>query len=921
MKVWIKNLILSSPMIWGTLAFTPLGVASTGLDQSGVSVHIERLGGMAHFEFQGQKEWVYNLKREGKKLHLTLPKLSHKSIEKIRTFNNLLVEKTQVSNKYPNKSKISIHLRDSRVESFNYLTQQPNQLILDLFVENNSILADIRKKKQTLHLAKKANKNKRKNKKRIKKSVAQKKISPDRKPAFAEFFALEGEEKVTPLPLEPIYKTEELYELGDFVGDTFNSEDLESSVIEAGGNIYLRFPLLKVENKHLKELQHFTPEYEIQKSFSDENKQARVLLKLFKQRSFASFIKAKRIFRKIFPQTKYNEILNYMEADTWVELWKISKKSEYLTKAMNIYRMLIERHPNSKIAERTLIQAGLLANDVGEYFVATKMLRRYLKLYRDSPFTNHIKIYIADSLAHLNNYDQSRKIFKEVIKNGEKDTTAEASYRLGDIYFLKQSFRRAEGVYNEALEKFPHYAHRFPNAIFNKAEALFHLAEYPNSLKTYKEFSKKFPSHPYTGYALTRIGELIDLLKHNKKMSQGFYNESFFRFRKTTGGTLARIRSLSQRFKYMEEEELRVSIKEIYDHAKAVNLPQVNEFAAFMISDGYYDRGDYLKAAEALISYFQIDPKPVNIRKFEKRISRAIAGEVKKLLQQKEPLASLKIIENHQKSWLSASRRLDVQYFRALAYEKMKLYNEASESYDRVVQRMNSLSGTKEEKERKVFEYYPTFDQLRVRQALVKYNIQKKKEASLLIDKVKNIDNLDMKSKFDFYFTKAKLLFDEKKYAEAIENMKLLEKSKITDSDQEEKFNMFLSEIYEKNNQFDKAITILEEFHKKSKNTADQIYVLSRLFQLYRNKDMKGKAIEAGKTLLEKYEENYNLDRQRYYLGELFFNQNNHKEAQKWWKGLEKKSMWEKLAQNKKIASRWKEEQENKINRIPAMAK
>jgi tetratricopeptide (TPR) repeat protein len=911
MKVWIRHFSIAS--LIGLLATPAFAVPQKA--SYGISAHIERVGGMTHFEFNGQKEWAYDLKKEGNKLHLTLPKLSAKALEKFEDFNSVLVEKIEIDNEHPNKSKLAIHLSDKRVDSFDYLTQDPNNLVVDLFVENDDIISEIRKKKAEIKKVAKVEKPKKKNP--VKKA--------DRNPAFAEYFVVDQPKgkKVDdkPLPLTPEYSMDELYDFGSLSNSSYNEDDLEASVIEAQGNIYLRFPILKLENKHLQELQSFAPEYEIRKSFSDENKQARVLLKLFNNRSFASFIKAKKIYKKTFPVSAYDEILNYVEADTWVELWKLNKRPEYLTKAMDIYKMMIERYPNSKIAERTLIQAGLLAHDVGEYFVATKMLRRYLKNYPYSPFNNHIKIYLADALAHLNNYDGARVAYDQVIEDNERDTAAEASYRLGDIYFLKQSFRRAERSYNEAIKKYPRYAKRFPNAVFNKAEAQFNMAEYPSSLETYKEFFKQFPTHPYSAYALTRIGELVHLLKKDKRAAQGFYNESFFRFRNSMGGTIARMRSLSQRFKDMKEGELKSSIEEIKRREKAIDLHQIDEFSAFMVSDGYYDRGNYLDAANTLINYFQINPKPVNIRKFERRISRAISGEVRERLRKGDLVAALDIIESHQKSWLSKSRRVDVQFFRAKAYEKMNLFEEALDSYARIEKRMKGLRGTKEEKERKVFEYYPTFDQIFLRQAVSRYQNGEKKQALNLLNKIKKINELDPQSKVDFYFTLSQLSFDNKNYADALKTMNLADESVILDPEQKEKFNVFLSEVYEKNGQFDKALSILEKFYEKHKGEQDQVYILSRLFQLYRSKGLKDKAISTGETLLADYGAKYNLDKERYYLGELLFNGNKEREAQRVWKDLTKKSMWSELARNKQVSDNWKQEQDNKINRIPAMAK
>lgn len=915
-----------------TLTALPVVVHSAPMPKnSAIGVAIERVGGMTHIEFSGKNEWFYDLKKDGTVVSLTLPVIADSQVDILRKFTSLLVEKIEVDTQVSNKTQVKIHLSDKRIQNFDYLTQEPSRLVLDLFVEDDELLSQIRKSKEEKMMAK--DKPKEVIKKISKKGATKK--TPDRNPAFAEFFVTDAAgspspplsadqnrpgQITKPLPTEPI-SLDKLLGFGSLANRSLRDESLEEKVLEANGNIYLRFPLLKLENRHLRELQSFVPEYVIKKSFSDENKQARKLLQMFNQRSFASFIKGKKLFKKTFPTSKYDELLSYMEADSWVELWKSNKRSEYLVKAMDIYKMLIERYPNSKISERTLIYAGLLAHDVGEYFVATKMLRRYLEYYPQSPFNNHIRVYLGDSLAHLNNFDAAREVLDKVREDAEKDTAAEALYRLGDIYFLKQSYRRAESAYNQALEKYPRYAEKFPNAIFNKAEALFNLAEYPASLEAYTEFYKKYPNHPYTAYALTRVGELIDLLYDDKHKAQGFYNESFFRFRNHMGGTIARMRSLSQRFKDMSDKELKTAIKEIKEREKAIDLHQVDEFSAFMISDGYYERGDFLQAANTLINYFQINPKPVNIKKFEKRISRAIAGEISENLREGKVVEAIEIIENHQKSWLSKSRRVDVQLFRAMAYEKMKLYDEALESYNRIEKRMVSLKGTKEELERKVFEYYPSFDRVRLRQAVVQYEMGQHKQSLDLLKKVENIGQLDPQSKIDFNYTLSRLSYDNKQYDEALKTALIVDRDQIIDPEKREKFSVFLSEVYEKNQMFDKSLEILEKFYEKFKGEQDQVYILSRLFGLYRSKGMKEKAIETGQNLLTEYDAKYDLDKERYYLGELLFNQNQPREAQKIWKELTKKSMWSELAKNKQVSGDWKKETESKINRIPAMAK
>ncbi len=917
MKVLVLFLILN-------LVFVAERVCGEAqIQDQGVMAHVERVGSMTHFEFSGQNEWDYDIKREGRTLKMILPKMNDASIQKFIETNSLLVEKVEVGDEMPNKTMLSITLSDEKVESFDYLTQKPSLLVIDIFVEDDKILQELKTKKEKTLIAKNEEAKKEEKKKKIAKKSSREK-SKERSPASEYMVVGDGQvdyyNQDEPTQRKIPQNIQELYDFSS-LGASNMDTSLEANVIEAQGNIYLRFPALKLKNPHLKELESYRPQYEIKKSFSDENKQARTLLALFNQRSFASFIKGKRIFKKTFPKSTYDEILSYVEADTWIELWKLNKRQEYLNQAMNLYKMLIERYPKSPIAERTLINTGMLAHNVGEFFIATKMLKRYVQNYGLSPFVDTVKLYLADSLAQLKNYDGAYNILNDVNQTGETGAKIEAKYRMGDIFFLKQSFRRSEQAYLEALTEYPEAYEKYPNAIFNMAEAQFNLAEYKNSLDSFKKFYETFPNHDYSAYALTRSGELVDIIYRDKQWAQGFYNESYYKYRDTMGGALARMRSLSQRFKDMKEKELKYAEEEIFRLKKQVNLPNLDEFAHFMISDGYFGKKDYLKSAQALIEYFQLNPQPANIRKFEKRISRSIASQVDLDINKGRHVQALDLIEKHQKSWLSKSQRVDIQMARAQIYENMGLYKEALSSYDRIDRRLKELSGTREEVERRVFENYPSTDLVALRKAVTYYEMDDKKASLDSLKGVKNIQALKNDAKFDYYFTLSQFSDDNKKYQDAIKTVLLIKPDQISNPEQALKYNLYLASLYEKNKDYDNALATLEKYLPNIKNEEDEFYAKTRIFSIHLNLPSKQKAIKVGEELIAKYAAKKNLDKERYYLGDLYFQTDQLNKAKETWKSLPKKSMWSELAKNKEESGGWSEKTAKSLEKIPAMQK
>src|SRR5262249_28017409 len=158
------------------------------------------------------------------------------------------------------------------VEAFDYLTDDPSRLIVDFYkkTEPEKQVADAApaapataaKAKGKKHAAGK-----------IKGNQAYKDVpAGDRKPAGHEFLKLE---KASP---EDVSLHFGIYDAGDDNYDRFRIKDYEireDAVIASRGNIYLPFPMLKMNISQLDKLMEQQPEYVIHAKDSRENKEAR----------------------------------------------------------------------------------------------------------------------------------------------------------------------------------------------------------------------------------------------------------------------------------------------------------------------------------------------------------------------------------------------------------------------------------------------------------------------------------------------------------------------------------------------------------------------------------------------------------------------------------------------------------------------
>jgi tetratricopeptide (TPR) repeat protein len=362
-----------------------------------------------------------------------------------------------------------------------------------------------------------------------------------------------------------------IFDGGDPEYRRFTMKDFEvkdAAIAASRANIYLPFPMLELGSTHLKNLLAAPPIYEITPkdsgAGSEENKEARLLLTLFSNHRPAIFLSTATDFLKKYPESPYEEIIRYMMADTHYDLYRNEGTPSDFEEAMGLYGHLTEKFPNSPLTERSLLLMGYGYLERGDSFGALKTFQRFIRLKPDSKFNDQVKISIAEAYLKLDRFDDSSALFDEVEKNGKSPRArSDAAFRKGDVFFRKKDFAESIRQYKRAIETYPQASAKYPNAWYNLAEADFITEKYRDGLEAYRVFLQKFPDHTHGGYAMTRMGELMQILGADPKRVTGAYLESGFRYRGTPGAGVARIRFLTDRMPEMKDKELGDAIREI----------------------------------------------------------------------------------------------------------------------------------------------------------------------------------------------------------------------------------------------------------------------------------------------------------------------------------------------------------------------
>lgn len=917
----MRNVILAGCLCFGLVANAANNKVNGFINFQGDTVHLELLG---------QQNWDYDVKRLDDKgqtiVRMTVPALDESTIKSLNTFKSDMVTKVTVDAQGTDgKSVISFTLAGESVDTFDYLTDQPSRLIMDFYLNPNMVKAakKIPAKKDETVTTEAAPKSA--------KTIAKVKTT-NRKPATSDALAIKDSGTVV-AQADQIQSG--IFDGGDPNYERFSIKPYdikEDSIIRAKDNYYISFPMLETPVAQWEKLKITPTIYEITPKGTEENKQARLLLTLFEKERYAVYLKTREWFREKYPKSEYNEIIDFMTGDVNLALYKQSGKMEYFDEAVQKYKEAIEKYPTSPLAERTSLKVGYLTLDRGDNLAALRLFKEHIENKnfggKESLSKDLARMGTGLAFMRLNKWDDAVAQFNEIEKNStNRDLKVEAAYRRGDVWVRAKNYAKAVDEYKNSLKKYPEGQNIYPNAFYNQAESMFGLKMYPQSLDMYREFVKKFPSSDHAPYAMTRLGELLDILGADKSRVMGAYLETYFRYGETPSAVIARLRLLSARMKGMKPKETANAVKEIMELAKKVDLPNMEQFATVMVADGYSQRGEFDKSVNLLSKYYKEHPGSVDAPLLTGRIIGNINSKLDDQVEKGDFIGALKTHSQYADNWLKNSNRLDTKFNVGRAFEMAGTPAESERYYKEVLNRVYALQGTPEAKEISVKEEVPSIEELNLRLAAVSSNEQKYNQAYEYLKNIKNPEKLSENDQIERVGIAVRLLERRGDTDSAVRYLGELLRTWKGQPELVAEPYLKLAELQLKQGKKDEALQALgmiDKLKTDSQKVPAVVHAkaLEMMGNVYLEAGQKDKAIGSYKNLLEQYEDTRPLSSIRYKLGQIYFNRGEVQKAAEVWNEFkgQKSGFWKNLAQEQLKNSEWRDGYKKYIQRIPAMA-
>ena len=886
------------------------------------AAEINHLNEVTHLEIPNVTPADYTIKRNNEVLEITIEGLTEAQQKKLSEYSDRFIRKIEIKKSTSlSKDIITFYLSEKNIEVFDYLTDAPSTLSIDLFAKD-----DAREIDAEYEMAQKLNK------KKFEKNIKSK--SPARDIASTEFIKTIGlvtvsddtddVKKHAETEVEKIKKRKEInkdllrivrlakQDSEDILRfDTDKINFSKDSLIEGRNRIYIKYPVLLSEHKYVSDILEKNVQYDFKKSTDVVTQDFLKLRKIYANEDFKNFLKAKKIFSKKHPKSKFEEMISYMEADAYLKIYAQENEKIFYDRSLKIYDSLINKYPESPVSERTLLLISYLRLQNKQYFEAVRNLKLYLTKYEKSPLYENIQLILAQSLVYLHEYKDAKKTYENLFKSENSEIKSAAYYAYGDIFFEERDYSSAIKFYNEALKKYPTEDKLYPNIYFNLGETQFLLGQYKESLNNLRKFIEQHPQHDFASFAWTRMGEIFEMSEVNPKIWKGLFNESYFRFENKLGGAIAKINLLYDQAITSPLQKFPFIVEQMRAYKDKIPLKQANEYLNFKISDAFYETGKYQEAVAILIDHFKTGDIPDHVEKFHKRIGRGLAAQLRADVGAGKIVDGLKLFDETDPLWFKKSERFDFSFYKGELFRQAKLFSKATIEYEKYVKAFESVPNKQElDKSQRL----PYLSEVYLRIAECQFNQGQIQFAKDTIKKV-NSNELNSALMGEYSMLNAAILIKNEKIPEAILALQNIEKKNL-------EIILLLSDLQNQIGNAVDAVSTIDKYVESGANTGvERFTLLKKKLNILETKDKK-KFPEFLSRFYNEFKDNkFDFEREKYLLFSQLIEQQKNKEADEVFERIKPQSYWAKLATELKGNNQWSQKYQKYIDRIPAMQK
>lgn len=374
---------------------------------------------------------------------------------------------------------------------------------------------------------------------------------------------------------------------------------------------------------------------------------------------------------------------------------KDKKDVHLLMNALQAFQDGVRGYPESKNVPRAILEIGKIYIEMNLAEEARGSFKRVIQGYPSTRYAAEAQLNIALSYEKEGKYREALSEYRTLSLKYPGEMEKEEIFGTGRVFFALHEFGEAKKVYDVGLNRWAAYVKGRPEILFNYSECQFQNGEFSRAREGFLILYNIYPGNEKAGFALNRVGDTY-MLEQKRGVAEKIYASVLELFPESEDALMSKLalgdlKLLSESGDLFYQEALK-NYREVEESSHDESLVLK---ARYKIGKLLETQGKYKNALKMYSELLDKTHGHVN-----KEISRSftyltgkIGKEIKDQIGRHDDLGAVKTYQAYFKNIVNHLLDEELLVEVAEAHRRLRLYQEASDIYQKIIDRNGAKKG------------------------------------------------------------------------------------------------------------------------------------------------------------------------------------------------------------------------------------
>lgn len=419
---------------------------------------------------------------------------------------------------------------------------------------------------------------------------------------------------------------------------------------------------------------------------TDEGKEYEFAKKLYAEKKYGLSLKAAEISLK--KKTPYADLLTFLQAFCYAKLAETTETPSLADKAEAIFQELAAKQdkegkplPMNRSLRLYFAQREYLK---GHWLEALGHLEYLAQSKERTSDLSTIQLLLADVYGRVNQPRRAERLYRNIVETKPRTILAkEAIYRVADLLALEKNYARVDEQVVEATKAYPEHEKARSEVLFQAGEANFWLKNYARAEKYFKRYTEISSAQTNSALAWVRLGEIAEIHHGNIGEARAAYLQAKNGYPFSRGDLVATVRLARIDLKTEKEPQYVINSLNAMLADKTIDS-ELKQMAEICLGQYYLLVGEIDKAL-TLAREGLTRTDGVVYESYKKNYMSALYAQLLQLTEEKKYAAALALYQR-EKKWFDVYGNDSLKAL-AKIYSGLGLYatsNETMEKYAKI---------------------------------------------------------------------------------------------------------------------------------------------------------------------------------------------------------------------------------------------